>query len=64
MIEAVWDLQRSSCPALLLRQGHLEHVAQDHVQADFHYLQGWGLHNLSGQPAPALSHPYRKKSVS
>jgi len=27
----------------------------------FKYLQGWRLHNLSGQPVPVLSHPHSEK---
>uniref|UniRef100_A0A8B9Q4U4 Transmembrane protein 19 n=1 Tax=Apteryx owenii TaxID=8824 RepID=A0A8B9Q4U4_APTOW len=55
------DLWRSSSPTLLLKQGHLEHVAQDPVQVGFEYLQGWRLHNLSGQPVPVLCHPHSKE---
>lgn len=33
MVEVGRDLWRSSCPGPLLRQGHPEPVAQDHVQA-------------------------------
>lgn len=41
-----------SHPTLLLKQGHLEHPAQDCVQAAFTSLQGWRLHHFSGQPVP------------
>lgn len=61
MVEVGRDLWRSSCPALLLKQGHLEPVAQDHVQMAFEYLQGWRLDNFSGQPVPVLGHPYSEK---
>jgi len=44
------DLWRSSCATYLLMQSHLEVVAKDHVQIAFEYLQGWRLHNKSGQP--------------
>ena len=44
-----------------LEQGHLEQFAQDHVQKAFEYLQGWRLHNLSGQPMLVLGHPHSKK---
>lgn len=27
----------------------------------FGYLQGWTLHNLSGQPVPVLSHSYSEE---
>lgn len=38
---------RSAGSTALLKQGHLEHFAQDHVQVGFEYLQTI-LHNLSG----------------
>ena len=43
MVEVGRDLWRSSGPNPLLKQGHLEPVAQDHVQMAFEYLQGWIL---------------------
>jgi len=52
---------RSSGPSTLLKQGHLEPVAQDHIQMAFEYLQGWKLHNPLGQPVPVFSNPRRKK---
>jgi len=51
------DLWRSSCPASLLKQGHLELV----VQTVFEYSQTWRLHTLPGQPIPVLSHPRSTK---
>ena len=51
------DLWRSCSPKPLLKQGHPEPVAQDRVQTAFEYIQGWRLHNLSGQPVPVLCHP-------
>ena len=59
MVEVGRDLRRSSGPTTLLKQGHLDPVAQDHVQAASEYLQGWSLQNLSGQPVVVLSHPHR-----
>lgn len=41
-LEVIWS-------HLLLRQGHLESVVQDHVPEVFEHLQGWTLHSLSGQ---------------
>lgn len=38
------DLWRSSGPALMFKQGHLELGAQDHVQTAFQYLQARRLH--------------------
>jgi len=55
------DLWTSSGPIPLLKQGHLEPVARDHVQVAFEYLQGWRLHSLSLQPVPVLGHPHMDK---
>ena len=43
------------------RQGHqpphlLDQVAQGPIQPGLEHLQGWGIHNLSGQPIPAPHH--------
>lgn len=38
-IEAGRDLWTSSDPTCLLKQGHLEQAAYDHVQAAFEYIQ-------------------------
>jgi len=40
--------------------GHLNQVALDHVQSSFKYLQGWRVHNLSGQYVPVFEHPHSK----
>ncbi|KAK4823251.1 hypothetical protein QYF61_000218 [Mycteria americana] len=45
----------------LLKQSHLETVAQDPSQTAFEYLQGRRLHKLPGQPVPVLDHPHSKK---
>lgn len=48
----VWrKLWRSFGPTVLLKQGHPELIAQEqeYVEIAFKYLQGQGLHNLSGQ---------------
>jgi len=50
------DLCGSSSPTPLLKQGHLEQAAQDHVQAGLEYLQRRRLRNLTGQPVPGLRH--------
>jgi len=55
MVEVGRGLWRPSGLTTLLKQGHLELVAQDHVHTAFEYLQGWRLHRLSGQPVPVLS---------
>ncbi|GAB0189385.1 hypothetical protein GRJ2_001403800 [Grus japonensis] len=49
------DVWRSSSPTPLLKQDHLEHVAQRIcIQVGFEYLQRRSLHNLSGHPPPVL----------
>jgi len=61
LIEVGRDIWGLSCPTSLLKKGHLKPVAQDHVQMAFEYLQGWRLHNISGQPVPVLGHPHSEK---
>lgn len=60
MVEVSRDLLRSSGPNTLLKQGHLEMVAQDRVQMASEDLQGLRLHNTSEQPVPVLKHPHNK----
>ena len=55
------DLCGSSSPPPLPKQVHLQHVAQDHIQTGFEYLQRRRLHNPSAQPVPVLYHPQNKK---
>ena len=43
---------------LKLHQG-----AQNPIQPDPEFLQGWGTHHLRGQPVPAPHHPYCKKNL-
>lgn len=45
----------------MLKQGYLEHIAQDHVQEAFDDLQGERLHHLSGQSVPVLSYLHSTK---
>jgi len=45
----------------MLRQGHPELAAQDHVQMAFEHLQGRRLHHLPGQPVPVLGPPHSDK---
>lgn len=47
MIEVGRDFCMSDV-TLLLDEGHLELIAQDHVQIILLYLQGRRLHNLHG----------------
>lgn len=55
-VEVGRDFWKSSGPTFLLKKGHLEQVAQDHVQVAFEDLQGGRL--LRGQPVPELGHIY------
>ena len=48
-------ITQSNPPA---EQDHLEHIAQDGIQAGFECVQRRRLHNLSGQPVPVLCHPH------
>ena len=48
---------------LLLKQGHLELIAQDYVQTAFEYLEEWRYHNLSGHPVLVVSHPHSEKKI-
>lgn len=54
------DIWRSSGPIPLLKQGHLQQVAQDHVQMNFEDLQPGILRNLTRQPVLVLSHLHSK----
>lgn len=45
----------------LLKQGHLELIAQDCIQMTLEYLQEWRLCSLPGQPVPVLGHPLNNK---
>lgn len=47
LVEVGRDHCKPSGPTPLLKQGHLESLAQARVQTDFENLQGEGLHNLS-----------------
>ena len=64
MLEDGKDFWKSSGPAPLLKQNHLEQAAQDHVQTVLKHPQRWRLHNLPGQPVPVLSHAHCKINVS
>ena len=33
------------------------------IQPGLEHLQGWGIHNLSGQPVPVPHHPYGKEFI-
>lgn len=60
-VEVGRDFWKSSGPTFLLKKGHLEQVAQDHVQVAFEDLQGGRLHNHSGQTVPVLCHSHSKE---
>jgi len=54
------DLKDHEAPTPLRRQGCqppyviLDQTAQGPIQPGLEYLQGQGIHNLSGQPAPGF----------
>ena len=39
----------------------LDQAAQSHIQPGLEWLQGWGIHNLLGQPVLVLHHPLCEK---
>lgn len=55
MVEAGRCIWQSLSPTTLLMQGHLENIAQDHVQCRFDSVQEWRHHNFPGQSVPVLS---------
>lgn len=61
MVKVLRDLRRSPGPTPLLKQGHLEQVAEVHVQTAFEYLQRGRIHSISGQHVLVLSHPHMRK---
>ena len=56
--------------SLCCSQGHqpshliLDQAAQGPIQPGLEHLQGWGIHNFSGQPVPALHHSHSKELPS
>ena len=44
-------------------QGHqsLDQAVQSHIQPGLECLQGWGIHNLLGQPVPVCHQPLGEK---
>jgi len=38
-----------------------DQAAQSHIQPGLECLQGWGIHNLLGQPVPVRHHPLGEK---
>ena len=41
-----------------------DQAAQSHIQPGLECLQGWGIHNLLGQPVPVCHHPLSEKLPS
>ena len=41
-----------STPCYVQDHQPLDQAAQSHIQPGLEYLQGWGIHNLLGQPVP------------
>lgn len=64
MFEAGRHLWRSLRPTPLIKQGHLEQFAQDHVPIAFEYVQRWRLYSLPWQLGPVLSHHHSEKGIS
>jgi len=62
MVEVGRELWTSSGPTFLLKQGHPDPVAQDHIRRAFGYVQGQRLHNLPGQPVLLCGHPDSEKA--
>jgi len=61
MAEVGRHLWSSSGPTSLLKQGHLQPVAQEHVWMAFKYLQGGECNDLPAQPVPVISHSHSEK---
>lgn len=64
MVEVGSGLWKSSGLNSLLKQGHLQLIAQDHIQTEFEYLQKWRMHKLSGHPMLVVDHPHSIKGFS
>jgi len=64
MVTIEKDLWKSSGQPCLVKQYHLQSVAQDHVQTAFENLQGRRLRNLPGQPMPVFSYSHRENMFS
>lgn len=60
MTEVGKDLWKPPAPIFLLKHGHLEPVALDHVQMSSEDLKRGRPHNLFGWPVPVLSHLHSK----
>ena len=61
------NIKDHESPIPFHRQGHqhphliLDQPAQGPIQPCLEHLQGWGIHNLSGQPVPAPHHYHSKE---
>lgn len=55
-----YDLIITLCDSMP-KWGHPELIPQDHVQTACEYLQGWSLHNLSGQSVLMFHHTHNKE---
>jgi len=64
------DLTGHQVPTSCHRQGHqppdlvLHQAAQGPIHPGLEHLQGWGTHNLSGQPVPAPHHSVCEEQIS
>jgi len=61
------NLTHHETPTPCRMQGHqpphliLDQAAQGPIQPGLEHLQGWGIHNLLGQPVPAPHHSHSKE---
>jgi len=60
MVEAGKDRLNSFNPNSCFKQGHLDHIAQDHIQVGFEYLQERWVHSLSRHLVPVLCNSQSK----
>ena len=61
------NIKDHESPIPFHRQGHqhphliLDQPAQGPIQPCLEHLQGWGIHNICGQPVPAPHHTLSKE---
>jgi len=55
---------RLSTPCYVRGHQPPDQAAQSHIQPGLECLQGWGIHNLLGQPVPVCHHPLCEKMTN
>ena len=55
------DLKDHTVSIPLLCALWADRAAQSHIQPGLECLQGWGIHNLLGQPVPLCHYPLCEK---